>query len=83
MMPRMSYRLNEGWYLDVEEPLPQVAVNSAIAFGIKVNMERYHALPPGDRKDELRGALKDLMAGNVKQRIIAEKNKEYTIFKGE
>lgn len=83
MIPRMSYRINEGWYLDVDTPLPPSAISAAANYALKVNRERLAGLVPGPKRDELITALKDLEIGKVQQRIIAEKDKEYTIFKGE
>ena len=83
MIPRMSYRANEGWYLDVQEPLPFGALKAAASYAFKVNADRLKGLVPGAKRDELVTALKDLQNGRVQQRIIAEKNKEYTLFKGE
>lgn len=83
MIPRMSYRVNDGWYLDVDEPLPFGALKTAASYAFKVNSERLRGLVPGAKRDELVAALKDLQNGKVQQRIIAEKDKEYTLFKGE
>jgi hypothetical protein len=79
---RMSYRKGEGWYLDVKEVLPDIALKQACDFAYKINLDRYRGLPLGDKKDELREALNDLKQYKARQRVIAKQNEEITLLRG-
>lgn len=76
----MRYDLAQDcWFLDVDEGLPQSAVNAATAYCLKINEDRWRSFPPGDRKDLMARGLAALRAGNVKVRI-AKKRGDITLF---
>lgn len=71
---RLHWDANEGWILDVPFPLTRKMLEHVAKWAFKVQLDRWRALPHGDRRDELGRALHLLKEGKIKQRIIDDDN---------
>jgi hypothetical protein len=60
----------EGWILDVPVYLPETALPGVMRWALPRQVDRWRSLPPGDRKDELGGAIALLKAGKITQKIV-------------
>lgn len=58
------------WLLDVPVGINRRQVLSAARWALPIQLQRYAALPPGDRKDDLKVAIQALEAGKVQQNIV-------------
>lgn len=67
---RLHWDSEIGWILDVPILLPDHVVSSSIKWAIPLQVDRYRSLPIGDKKDELKKAIKLLIQGKVQQRIV-------------
>lgn len=63
---RLHWDAVDGWLLDVPVVLPSIP-QPAIDWMVKQQIERWRGLPPGEKKDQLAGAIKDLQAGKIRQ----------------
>lgn len=67
--PRMWWN-GSGWVLDTETGLTLGEERRAIAFTLKVQVDRLLCLPPGDKRDECERTIAALRCGRVTQNII-------------
>ncbi len=74
MVPPRNVRLHwdaeAGWILDVPWNLPNDFVKRTAEYAVPRQVDRWRALPPGEKKDELERAIKLLQAGKVTQKIV-------------
>lgn len=62
------------WMLDVPHALPQRALEKAREHILLVQKGRFRALPPGDKRDELRDAIVRLeQPDGLRQRVVGER----------
>jgi len=74
--PRMWWAGPEtGWMIDVETALTAKEVHRAVDYTLKVQMDRYITIPPGDKKMECHLTILALRAGKVTQNIIGTGDK--------
>lgn len=62
--------IDGSWLLDVPAPLSNLALQRVIEWALPRQVDRFRSLPPGDKKDELKGAIEALQAGRVQQRVV-------------
>lgn len=67
---RLHWNAELGWLLDVPTTISAQQLWRVAKWALPRQVERYHALPPGDRKDELRRALDLLKAGKIRQQLV-------------
>jgi hypothetical protein len=54
-----------GWTIDVEKGMTPTEVQTCVDYALKVQTDRLHDLPPGDKKDECRLTIAHLQMGKV------------------
>lgn len=77
---RLTWQKGKGWLAHVEALVPEQVLHGACKFALKINKERYLGLPVGDKKEELKEAIKDLMNLKVQQFVTAKPNKEIILY---
>lgn len=70
---RLHWDAENGWLLDVVAALPDQALRKVAQIALTTQKQRFHSLPPGDRKDQLAGAIRALMRGEIRQRVIGKR----------
>lgn len=61
---------DKGWILDTVLALDPHHVKYVIEKTLPIQIERWRSLPPGDMKDDLEFAIKELQKGKVNQWVI-------------
>lgn len=67
---RLHWDAELGWLLDVPVALRADQLGRIAAWALPRQVDRYRALPPGDRKDELGRAIALLRQGTIRQRLL-------------
>jgi hypothetical protein len=67
---RLRWDAETGWLVDVPVTLTQSQLSRIIQWALPKQIDRYRALPLGDRKDQLGQAIQALRRGELQQRIL-------------
>ena len=67
---RLHWDAENGWILDVPQALPPGALRKAVDWSLPHQVQRFHGLPPGGKKDELKAAILKLKNYEVQQRVV-------------
>lgn len=67
---RLHWDAEQGWMLDVPAMLSAPALQRVIDYALPHQVDRYRSLPPGAKKDELKGAIEALIVGKIKQLLV-------------
>jgi hypothetical protein len=77
MIPPKNLRLHwdaeHGWMLDVPFMLPDEVVRRVVRFSFPKQLDRFRSLPPGEKREQLKGALEKLQRFEVRQNIVGER----------
>jgi hypothetical protein len=60
-----------GWVVDVPTSVTNAQLLNIAKFALPAQVQRFHALMPGDKKDECKRAVEALQQGRVTQRVLA------------
>lgn len=58
-----------GWFVDVPHVLSAQQLEAVRSYALKVNIERWRALPHGDNRDKMERGLKALKENKIQQRM--------------
>lgn len=68
--PRMWWAGDDnGWMVESITPLTPKEIHRSIEYTLKVQLDRYLTLKPGDRKDECLRTIEALRTGRVTQNL--------------
>ena len=69
---RLHWDREIGWILDVDMLLSDHAIQKVLDWALPKQIERFHGLAPGDRKDDLKAAIKVLEQARTRPDLIKQ-----------
>lgn len=78
---RLHWDAKDGWLVDTDLPLPALQLEKLISWAIPKQVDRYRALPTGDKRRELERAIELLKKGAVRQRVLPNRSGETNLIK--
>jgi hypothetical protein len=80
---RLVWNADLGWVVEVETLLSAEQLRGVCDFAILHQVGRYRSLPPGAKKDELAGAIRELRAYRITQRLVSSKDGTGVLFRSD